>query len=165
MASLKHGSVNTGGVAFFTANLNEYRVSFDDCSSPAKNPNAPTGSFTNAPLWEDVTSPTEGVTSLDPIGFVDHQTGRVFQSQLAGASSIMAFSDNDGGTNGQAVGDWTQSQGSGQPAGVDHQTLGGGPYNNLAVPPPPPHPLYANQVYYASQDIGTAFAARSDNGG
>ena len=170
MAGLKHGTVNTGGVSFFTANLNEYRVSFDDCSSPAKNPNAPTGSFTNAPLWEDVTSPTEGVTSLDPIGFVDHQTGRVFQSQLAGASSILAFSDNDGGTNGQAAGDWTQSQGSGQPAGVDHQTVGGGPYaptNPSAVPPvvEPPHPLYANQVYYASQDIGTAFAARSDNGG
>jgi PKD domain len=165
MASLKHGTVNTGGVAFFTANLNEYRVSFDDCSSPAKNPNVPMGAFTSAPLWEDVTSPTEGVVSLDPIGFVDHQTGRVFQSQLAGASSILAFSDNDGGINGTAPGDWTQSQGSGQPAGVDHQTVGGGPYNNLALPPPPPHPLYANQVYYASQDIGTAFAARSDNGG
>ncbi len=153
MASLKHDQVNTGGVAFFTANLNEFRVNFDDCSSPAGN------------LWEDVTSPTEGVTSLDPIGFVDHQTGRVFQSQLAGASSILAFSDNDGGTNGQAAGDWTQSQGSGQPAGVDHQTVGGGPYNNSSVPPPPPHPLYPNQVYYASQDIGTAFAARSDDGG
>ena len=156
--SLKHDKVNTGGVTFFTANLNEFRVSFDDCSSPAKNPNVPSGSFTNSPLWEDVTNSTEGVTSLDPIGFVDHQTGRVFQSQLAGASSIMSFSDDDGGT-------WTQSQGSGQPAGVDHQTVGGGPYNESALPPPPPHPTYANQVYYASQDIGTAFAARSDTGG
>ena len=155
---LTHGTVNTGGVAFFTANLNEFRVSFDDCSSPAKNPNPPMGTFTNAPLWEDVTSPFESVTSLDPIGFVDHQTGRVFQSQLAGASSIMSYSDDDGGS-------WTQSQGSGQPAGVDHQTVGGGPYNPNAVPPPPPHPLYPNQVYYASQDIGTAFAARSDTGG
>ncbi len=144
--SLKHDKVNTGGVAFFTANLNEFRVNFDDCSSPAGN------------LWEDVTSPTEGAISLDPIGFVDHQTGRVFQSQLAGASSIMSFSDDDGNN-------WTQSQGSGQPAGVDHQTVGGGPYNNSSVPPPPPHPLYPNQVYYASQDIGTAFAARSDDGG
>ena len=155
---LKHGTVNTGGVAFFTANLNEFRVSFDDCSSPAKNPNTPVGTFTNAPLWEDVTNASEGVESLDPIGFVDHQTGRVFQSQLAGASSIMSYSDDDGGT-------WTQSQGSGQPAGVDHQTVGGGPYNPSAVPPPPPHPTYANQVYYASQDVGTAFAARSDTGG
>jgi len=168
VASLKHGTVNTGGVAFFTADLNEFRVSFDDCSSPAKNPNAPSGPITNAPLWEDVTSPTTGTTSLDPIGFVDHQypgqsglgLGRVFQSQLAGATSILAYSDLDG-----QPGSWVQSQGSGQPAGVDHQTVGGGPYNNAALPPPPPHPLYPNQVYYASQDIGTAFAARSDNGG
>lgn len=145
VASLQHDQVNLGGVAFFTANLNEFRVSFDDCPSPAKN------------LWEDVTNATEGVNTLDPIGYVDHQTGRVFQSQLAGVSSIMSFSDDDGGT-------WTQSQGSGQPAGVDHQTVGGGPFNENTVPPPV-HPLYPNQVYYASQDIGTAFAARSNDGG
>ena len=155
--ALKHDKVNLAGVAFFTANLNEFRVSFDDCSSPAKNPNAPTGAFSNAPLWEDVTNATESVETLDPIGYVDHQTGRVFQSQLAGATSIMSFSDDDGGT-------WTQSQGSGQPAGVDHETVGGGPYNEAAIPPPV-HPTYPNQVYYASQDVGTAFAARSDTGG
>ena len=161
VAGLSHDTVNTGGVAFFTANLNEYRVSFDDCPSPAK------------ALWEDVTNATEGATTLDPIGFVDRllpnvtpavkSPGRVFQSQLAGASSITSFSDDDGNT-------WMQSQGSGQPAGVDHQTLGGGPYaptDSSAVPPvvEPPHPLYANQIYYASQDIATAFAARSDDGG
>jgi PKD repeat protein len=138
--------LNTGGVAFFTANLNELRVSFDDCSSPA------------SALWEDKTFTTESQTTLDPIGFVDPQTGRVFHSQLAGATSILAYSDDDGET-------WTQSQGSGQPAGLDHQTVGGGPYNITATPPPPPHPLYTNQVYYASQDIATALAARSDTGG
>lgn len=152
--------LNTGGVAFFTANLNEFRVNFDDCSSPAIN------------MWEDVTSPTESVQTLDPIGFVDHQLpmtagtevgtglGRVFQSQLAGATSILAYSDDDGGT-------WTQSQGSGQPAGVDHQTVGGGRYaptNAGAGVVEPPH-TYPHQIYYASQDIGTAFAARSDTGG
>jgi hypothetical protein len=158
-------NLNTGGVAFFTANLNEYRVNFDDCSSPAKN------------LWEDVTNATESVVTLDPIGFVDHQRpgeagtgyaapsaqlGRVFQSQLAGATSIMSYSDTDGNS-------WTQSQGSGQPAGVDHETVGGGPYAPTSVGPPPvvepPHPLYPHQIYYASQDVGTAFGARSDNGG
>jgi hypothetical protein len=145
---------NTGGVAFFTANLNEFRVTFDDCPSPARY------------LWEDKTSPVEGINTLDPIGFVDHEQpsgvlprpGRIFQSQLAGATSIMAYSDDDGET-------WTQSQGSGQPAGADHQTVGAGPYNEAAFPPPPPHPLYANQVYYASQDVATALAARSDDGG
>lgn len=163
VASLKNTTppfrLNTGGVAFFTANLREFRVNFDDCSSPAKNP------------WEDVTAPQLSVTSLDPIGFVDHQVpgeagiglGRVFHSQLAGASSIMAYSDTDGNS-------WIQSQGSGQPAGVDHQTVGGGPYaptNPNTVPPTvePPHPLYKHQIYYVSQDVGTALAARSDNGG
>ncbi|MBV9572888.1 MAG: hypothetical protein JOY93_02450 [Acidobacteriales bacterium] len=149
VASLKHDLVNQGGVAFFTSNLNEYRVSFNDCSSPAST------------LWEDVTSPVETVNTLDPIGFCDHfgaSPGRVFQSQLAGATSLMAYSDDDGNT-------WTQSQGSGQPAGVDHQTVGAGPYNPSSTPPPPPHPLYSNAVYYCSQDSVTALCARSDDGG
>lgn len=151
IGGLQLGTVNTGGVTFFTSNLHEFRVSFDDCSSPATN------------KWEDVTSPIETVTTLDPIGVCDHfgpgrTSGRVFQSQLAGATSLLAFSDNDGET-------WTQSQGSGQPAGVDHETLGVGPYNSGSLPPPPPHPLYTNAVYYCSQDIVTAFCSRSDDGG
>jgi Fibronectin type III domain len=151
IGGLQLGSVNSGGVTFFTANLHEFRVNFDDCSSPAGN------------KWEDVTSPIETATTLDPIGLCDHfgsgrTPGRIFQSQLAGATSLLAFSDNDGET-------WTQSQGSGQPAGVDHQTLGVGPFNPGSIPPPPPHPLYANAVYYCSQDIVTAFCSRSDDGG
>jgi hypothetical protein len=153
MRSLKHGTVNTGGVTFFTANFNEYRVSFDDCCSPAKQ------------LWEDVTTTAEtDPASLDPIGYVDHlgpmpSPGRVFQSQLAGpAGSVMSFSDNDASS-------WMLSQGAGQPAGIDHQTVGGGPYNHNSSPPPPTHPLYSNAVYYCSQDSVTAFCARSDNGG
>jgi PKD repeat protein len=150
VASLKHGTVNQGGVAFFTANLTEFRVDFDDCSSPANT------------VWETITSPVETVTTLDPIGFCDHfgaspTPGRVFQSQLAGATSLLAYSDTDGNS-------WTQSQGSGQPAGVDHETLGGGPYNPNATPPPPPHPLYPNAFYYCSQDEETAFCSRSDDG-
>jgi hypothetical protein len=150
VASLKFGTVNQGGVAFFTANLHEFRVGFDDCSSPA------------AATWTDVSSPVETLNTLDPIGHCDHfggsHPGRVFQSQLAGATSVMAFSDDDGNS-------WLQSQGSGQPAGVDHQTVGSGPYNTAATPPPPPHPAYNNAVYYCSQDIATAFCARSDDGG
>ena len=125
---LKFGTVNAGGVLFFTSNFHEYRVDMDDCSSPANS------------TWTDVTTLTEtDPASLDPIGFCDHfgsqpSPGRVFQSQLAGpAGSVMADSDNDGDT-------WTQSQGGGQPAGVDHQTVGAGPYNPNAIPPPPPHP-------------------------
>lgn len=148
---LKHGTVNTGGVAFFTANAAELRANFDDCSSPAKH------------NWEDVTSPQTSAGGLDPIGFVDHlgsSPGRVFQSQLAAAAgSIMAYSDDDGQT-------WTPSQGAGQPAGVDHQTVGGGPYSSMGPGGVvPPHPTYPNAVYYASQDAATALCARSDNGG
>jgi PKD repeat protein len=132
------------------ASRRKFRVSFDDCSSPA------------ATLWEDVSSPVETVTTLDPIGLCDHNgaghPGRVFQSQLAGVTSLLAYSDNDGNS-------WTQSQGSGQPAGVDHQTIGTGPYNPNSTPPPPPHPLYPNAFYYCSQDSETAFCSRSDDGG
>jgi hypothetical protein len=151
VVGLKLGTVDTGGATFFTSNLHQFRVSLDDCASPA------------TALWADVTTPTEDVTSLDPIGLCDHfgtvpTPGRTFQSQLAGASSLLAFSDTDGEA-------WTQSQGSGQPAGVDHETLGVGPYNPNSTPPPPPHPLYPNAVYYCSQDIATAFCSRSDDGG
>jgi hypothetical protein len=141
--ALKHGTVNTGGVGFFTANENELRVSFDDCSSPAHD------------LWEDVTSPTEGVTTLDPIGFGDHSTGRIYQCQLSGGQSRVAFSDNDGGS-------WTQAQGGPPDQGPDHETLGGGPFAAGA----PPHPLYPRAVYYCSQNVaGGAECGLSLDGG
>jgi len=143
--ALRHDKVNTGGVAFFTANTQQLRVSFDDATSPA------------GALWENAAAPVQ--TGLDPIGFVDHQTGRVFGLQLAAGDSNAAYSDDDGLT-------WTQFVAGGAPAGPDHETLGGGPYNEASLPPPPPHPLYANAVYYCSQNIaGGAECSRSDNGG
>lgn len=143
--SLKHDQVNTGGVAFFTSYSTQLRVSFDDATSPA------------SALWEDASSPV--LPGLDPIGFVDHETGRVFGLNLATGSSNAAYSDDDGGT-------WTAFPAGGPPAGPDHETLGGGPYNETALPPPPPHPLYKNAVYYCSQNIaGGAECSRSDNGG
>jgi hypothetical protein len=143
--SLKHDKVNTGGVAFFTSYSTQLRVSFDDATSPA------------SALWEDAASPV--LPGLDPIGFVDHETGRVFGLNLATGSSNAAYSDDDGGT-------WTPFPAGGPPAGPDHETLGGGPYNEAALPPPPPHPLYKNAVYYCSQNVaGGAECSRSDNGG
>src|SRR5204862_7466109 len=145
VASLKHDKVNTGGVAFFTENTRQLRVSFNDAVSPP------------IALWENMNAPVQ--TGLDPIGFVDHETGRVFGLQLAAGSSNAAFSDDDGMS-------WTNFVAGGPPAGPDHETLGGGPYNETAVPPPPPHPLYKNAVYYCSQNIaGGAECSRSDNGG
>src|SRR5437868_10045096 len=145
ISSLKHDKVNTGGVAFFTANTQQLRVSFDDALTPA------------GALWEDAASPVK--PGLDPIGFVDHDTGRVFGLQLAAGSSNAAYSDDDGSS-------WTPFPAGGPPAGPDHETLGGGPYNEAAIPPPPPHPLYKNAIYYCSQNIaGGAECSRSDNGG
>jgi Big-like domain-containing protein len=128
----------------FTGSLRTSRISFDDCTSPA------------TAAWQDVSFATTSTVSLDPILFTDHITGRTFVSQLTGQDSLTAFTDNDG-TN------WTPSQGGGIPSGVDHQTIGGGPFH-APIPTPPP-PLYPNAVYYCSQDIATAFCARSDNGG
>ncbi|HSV62167.1 MAG TPA: sialidase family protein, partial [Chthoniobacterales bacterium] len=143
--SLKHDKVNTGGVAFFTSNTQQLRVSFNDATNPP------------IALWENMNAPVQ--TGLDPIGFVDHETGRVFGMQLAAGSSNAAFSDDDGTS-------WTNFVAGGPPAGPDHETLGGGPYNETAFPPPPPHPLYKNATYYCSQNIaGGAECSRSDNGG
>jgi hypothetical protein len=150
VASLSHDRVNTGGVAFFTAGIQELRAGFDDCSSPA------------ADTWEDVSSPFVVQSELsDPIGFVDRDTGRMFQLDLIGGegNSFAAYSDDDGNST-------LPIQGGGDPAGPDHETLGAGPFNDAALPPPPPHPAYANAVYYCSQNIaGDAECSRSDDGG
>jgi hypothetical protein len=146
VASLKHGKVNTGGVVMFTSGASELRVNFDDATMPA------------TAKWEDKSSPYV-VTGLDPIGFVDHQTGRIFELELATGDSTASYSDDDGES-------WTPEKAGGLPAGPDHETLGGGPYNENATPPPPPHLLYANAVYYCSQNIaGGAECSRSDDGG
>ena len=135
----------------YLASFSAIRVGFDDCSSPARD----TWTNTNVPA----------AASLDPIMFTDHMraTGdttpdRTFVSQLTGQDSITFFTDDDGGS-------YLPSQGGGIPSGVDHQTIGAGPYNENATPPPPPHLTYPNAVYYCSQDVATSFCARSDDGG
>ena len=136
----------TGNV-LYQASLETMKVTFDDSTSPAQT------------SWKDVSSQITSVTTLDPILWTDHRTNRTFVSQLAAAAgSLTAFTDDDGTS-------FTPSQGSGQPAGIDHQTLGGGPYLNTGTIPAPPHPLYADSVYYCSQDLVTAICARSDDGG
>ncbi|MDP3803209.1 PKD domain-containing protein [Brevundimonas sp.] len=111
--------------------------------------------------WENRSSPLTSVTTLDPIGVTDslvrgHETGRTWIGQLAGANSVMAYSDDDGAT-------WIPNQGGPFASAVDHQTIAAGPY------PPPldaiPNPLYPNAFYYCGQDIAFASCARSDNGG
>src|SRR5438270_3870242 len=60
VASLKHDQVNTGGMAFFISNQNQYQASCDDCSSPALD------------SWRDVTDPNYQIRLLGTIGFTDH---------------------------------------------------------------------------------------------
>lgn len=160
-ASVGPKLLNTGGVTMFTETFDEFRVDFDDCSSPAIS------------TWNNTSFVTEQLTTSDAIGFTDHFTtaalgtsypppltpGRTFQGQLAGGDSITAFTDDDGNN-------YTQSQGGGVPQGPDHETIGGGPYNPNSVPPPPPHPLYPNAIYYCTQNIAPeAECSRSDDGG
>lgn len=150
---------NTGH-AMFIASLQTLRVKWDDTASPAP------------ASWEDVSAPTTSLLSLDPILFTDSDAGasrtnRTFVSQLLGKASAVAFTDDDGAT-------WTISQGSGINSGVDHQTIGGGPYaRNIdgslkggAIQRPGLNgQIYPNAIYYASQDVGLAEIARSDDGG
>jgi hypothetical protein len=130
----------TGNV-MFVSSLKTLRVQFDDTTSPAR------------ANWADKSFTTTSTVSLDPILFTDPKTGRTFVSQLLGKASAMAYTDDDGET-------YTPSQGSGINSGVDHQTIGAGPF--VA-------PLsgvgYTNAVYYASQDIATAEIALSNDGG
>ncbi len=138
------------GATMYQAGLSTFKATFDDSVSPAK------------ASWSDVTAnatngcPQGDTTSLDPILFTDHQTGRTFESQLSGVDSLTCWTDDDGQT-------WNPSQGGGIPSGVDHQTIGGGPYSASGVGGLPTG--YPNAVYYCSQDIATAFCALSRDGG
>jgi hypothetical protein len=148
------------GNAFFLSSLQTLRVKWDDTASPAP------------ATWDDVSATNTSLVTSDPILWTDsdagpNRTNRTFVSQLAGKTSLMSFTDDDGTT-------WTIGQGSGINSGVDHQTIGGGPYaknpdgslKGGAVQLPGPNgQIYPNAVYYASQDVGLAEIARSDNGG
>lgn len=105
--------------------------------------------------WTDVSPPT-AVNSFDPILFTDHDTGRTFVSHLLlnPLASASAFTDDDGTS-------WTPSQGAGAGSGIDHQTVGGGPFHA----PAPPGAVYPNALYYCAQDIAFANCALSVDGG
>jgi hypothetical protein len=139
------------GATMYQSGLSTFKVAFDDSVSPAR------------ATWSDVSAgaasgcPQGSTISLDPILFTDHATGRTFESQLTGQDSATCWTDDDGAT-------WHPSTGGGIPSGVDHQTIGGGPYNPHGVGPLPTSD-YPNAVYYCSQDVATAFCAASHDGG
>jgi hypothetical protein len=134
----------TGNVLFESL-LTTFRVSFDDSC-----PTSPSST------WAAKQSPITGTESFDPILWTDSKTGRTIVSQLVFGSteSLSAITDNDGDT-------WLPSHGAGIASGIDHQTVGGGPFHA----PLPAGAIYPNAVYYCSQDIALANCAVSLDGG
>jgi len=146
-----NGGIPDGGTVNYFGGFLPYmlRVRFNDSFTPAK------------ASWEKkaLTVATAPRLAGDPIMFTDHQTGRTFVSQeygLTPAGSTMEYTDNDGDT-------FTPSEGSGAPSGIDHQTVGGGPYH--APVPTGANPLYPNGVWYCSQAIADAVCSLSLDGG
>lgn len=134
------------GTVMYQYGFNSLWVTFDDCGSPA------------VASWANRSNPSNSASS-DPIGFVDHDTGRAFASQLAGGCSITGFTDDNGAN-------WTPSEGCGPPAGADHQTIGGGPFH--AGTTDCHTSAYPNAVYYCSQfgvQPGPATCSMSCDGG
>ncbi|MCU1675237.1 MAG: hypothetical protein JWN77_3350 [Frankiales bacterium] len=128
------------GRAMVISNTTPYVVSFNNAGRTS--------------TWAPAPGITTQYTTLDPIIWGDSENGRVIVSQLAGATSLMDISD-DGGES------WQPAQGGG-PSGVDHQTVGGGPY---AATNKPLVTSYPKAVWYCAQDIATAFCSISTDGG
>jgi len=111
-------------------------------------------------LWEDKSAASLN-TGLDPILWTDQKTGRTFASNsTAGANVVYGYTDtaapfNDGDQ-------WVQVAISPPNGGVDHETIGSGPY---------PASLSAlsntvnkgEYVLYSSQDSVGSMSQRSDD--
>jgi hypothetical protein len=132
------------GAVMYIASLQTLKVTFDDSSTPA------------TAAWQDVSHALTSFITLDPILYTDQKLGRTFVSQLLGATSLMAYTDDDGAT-------WTPSQGAGIASGPDHQTVGSGPFHRTLLGSLPQ--VYPHAVYYCSQAIALASCAVSLNGG
>jgi hypothetical protein len=136
---------NTGSV-FYMNTLEALRVKFDDNTTPAQD------------NWQQRAALESALVTLDPILASDLGTGRVFSLNLSGPISTADFSDDDGES-------WLPG-GNGFPtSGVDHQSLGAGPYPTSGLGSLIPHPLYPDAVYYCSQGVVIAYCSRSDDGG
>ncbi|CAN5706339.1 hypothetical protein BH20VER1_BH20VER1_20630 [soil metagenome] len=155
----RSGAVNqtfNGGTSLYYGGINNFflRATFDDCASPA------------LVQWDQIPLTTANATRVfyDPILYTDHWTGRTFVAQelgLTAGGSTIEFTDNDGDR-------MYPSQGGAPSGGIDHQTIGGGPFHAPAPPTvitPGPNTLYPHAVYYASQSIATATSQLSVDGG
>ena len=135
---------NVFGVTNFQSDLETIFVTFNNTCANG----GPTATWSNRP------APTSQVIDSDPIGFTDQLTGRVFAAELTATSPTckVSYSDDDGVN-------WIPSPGP-LGSGIDHETIGGGPYHA-----PLTGTVYPNAAYYCSQDLVAAFCLRSDNGG
>ena len=136
------GYDNVHDAAIFGAGLSMEKLTWDDSQDP------PVYANTSVP------KPKTDVTTLDAITAVDPATGRLFNSQLAGACSLMSYSD-DGGTT------WTPSQGCGENTLLDHQSVGVGPFHA----PLNANPVASVAVYYCAQNGFNGACAVSLDGG
>jgi hypothetical protein len=133
------------GAAMYQSYTSTFKATFDSAGTAT---------------WTDVSAnvgngcPQGSLTSLDPILYTDHSTGRTFESQLAGKTALTCYTDDDGQT-------WNPTSGSGINSGVDHQTLGGGAFHDGALG----GVTSDRAVYYCSQDIADASCAVSRDGG
>lgn len=145
------GGIGNGGTVNYFGGFLPYMLSvtFNDTTAPA------TATWKQVPL---VLANAPRVFG-DPILFTDSDTGRTFVSQELGLTplgSTMEFTDNDNAP-------FTPSTGSGAPSGVDHQTVGGGPFHTPI--PGGANPNYPNGVWYCSQSIADAVCSISLDGG
>ncbi len=144
---------NTGNV-LYQSSLATVRVTFSDKGTPTTT-TPPTAVFT------DVSNLSTSATSLDEGLFTDHTTGRTYVTQLGGATSFAAFTDDDGATQ-------PFTQGVIPPTNdVDHETIGGGPFATGATIPITTLPTtsYPHALYYCSQGIADAGCELSRDGG
>lgn len=145
------GGIPNGGTVNYFGGFMPYMLSvtFDDRTSPA------TTTWNQVPLVLANAPRAFG----DPYLFTDKDTGRTFVAQELGLTplgSTMEFTDNDNSP-------FTPSTGSGAPSGVDHETVGGGPYH--APVPTGLNPSYPNSVWYCSQSVADAVCSISLDGG
>lgn len=130
---------NTGAV-MYQAFASTYKVVFNDATVPA------------TAAWSDVTSPTS-ITNIDPILFTESSKGRTFAGGLNGACSSLSYTDNDGQS-------WTQMGNACAGAGVDHESIGAGPWKGAA----PLLSSYDRGVYYCAQTSAITCATSTDGG-
>ncbi|HEX6179469.1 MAG TPA: sialidase family protein [Thermoanaerobaculia bacterium] len=145
------GGIPNGGTVNYFGGFLPYMLSvtFDDRTAPA------TTTWKQVPLVMATLPRVYG----DPYLFTDRDTGRTFVTQELGLTplgSTMEFTDNDDAP-------FTPSMGSGAPSGIDHETIGGGPFHEPI--PSGVNPDYPNGVWYCSQAIAYAVCALSLDGG